>query len=125
MGNKRKIGSYFEIPVKDLSRSMNFYSKIFELEFTLFEIHGVKIAFFPDDGSIGISGGLAQGDIYVPSKQGTLIYLHSSDIDETLKKVSDLGGKTLFQKSDTGDFGYVAEFEDCEGNRIGLHQPNK
>lgn len=36
------IGSYFEIPVVNLSRAMAFYSKIFDLEFTLFEIHGSK-----------------------------------------------------------------------------------
>ncbi len=123
MDRKRKIGSYFEIPVQDLSRAMAFYSEVFELEFSPFEIHGIKMALFPDNGSLGISGGLAKGSIYVPSTQGTLIYLNSFDIDSTLKKITDLGGKILFPKSDNGDFGCVAEFQDCEGNRIGLHQP--
>lgn len=81
------------------------------------------MALFPSSDSVGISGGLAEGGIYTPSTKGTLIYLNSYDIDLTLKNVLRLGGNIPFQKANTGDFGYVAEFTDCEGNRIGLHQP--
>lgn len=125
MNSPKNIGSYFEIPVRSLPRAMKFYSKIFDLDFKLFEIHGCKMALFPCSKSEGISGALAEGEIYIPSKQGSLVYLSTDNIERTLKRVTDLGGHILFEKADTGDFGLVAEFEDCEGNRIGLHQAKK
>ena len=32
------------------------------------------------------------------------------------------GGNILYPKTSVGDLGFVAEFEDSEGNRIALHQ---
>jgi predicted enzyme related to lactoylglutathione lyase len=38
-----------------------------------------------------------------------------------LSKANANGGKTLYPKTSIGDLGWVAEFEDSEGNRIALH----
>ncbi|MDI9408259.1 MAG: VOC family protein [Candidatus Pacebacteria bacterium] len=114
---------YFEIPVLDMERAIQFYSSVFGFDFTTETIHGNEMAFFPLDAkSNGISGGLAKGEIYKPSKEGSLIYFSSTDIDQTLSKVISAGGKTLFPKTQAGEYGFVAEFEDSEGNRIGLSQ---
>ena len=80
------------------------------------------MALFPliENGS-GISGALAKGKTYKPSKKGTLIYFNTEDIEETLSKVQQNGGKTLYPKTSIGYLGFVAEFEDSEGNRIALH----
>jgi len=43
------------------------------------------------------------------------------DIEETLKKVDEKGGRILNPKKSIGEYGFVAHFEDCEGNRIALH----
>lgn len=112
---------YFEIPVSDLNRSVDFYSHVFNYKFEFIEIHGNKMALFPvTDKADGITGGLAEGEIYVPSKTGSLIYLNTNNIDATLKKVLEKKGKILFPKTAAGDFGQVAEFEDSEGNRVAL-----
>ena len=124
MVQKPNPAMYFEIPVTDMKRAIAFYEKVFGFDFQLEEIHGNQMAFMPFqlEGS-GISGALAQGEIYKPSLQGTLIYLHAENIDNTLHEAQLAGAKVLFPKTKAGDYSYVAEIEDSEGNRIGLMEP--
>lgn len=119
----QNIGTYFEIPVDNLDRAMKFYSKVFECDFVKDNIHGNDMAFFPfDEKCRGITGALAKGKIYRPSVSGSLIYLSTPNLDKTIQKVTEVGGEILFPKSDVPSYGWVAEFKDCEGNRIGLFQ---
>lgn len=119
----QNIGSYFEIPVVDLDRAMKFYSSVFTVEFTKEQVHGNEMALFPFNGeSSGITGALAKGDIYKPSTSGSLIYLSTNNIDNTLEKVKSQGGEVLFPKTSAGEYGYVAEFKDLEGNRVALFE---
>lgn len=114
---------YFEIPVTDLDRAAHFYEKVFGYAFVREQIHGNQMAHLPfHEKARGISGSLAKGEIYVPSLQGTLIYLASSDIQETLERAQSLGAEVLFPKTAVGSSGFVAEIKDSEGNRIGLYQ---
>lgn len=117
------IGSYFEIPVSDLPRAMGFYSAVFECDFHQGNLHGNEMAFFPfRDGASGITGALAKGKTYQPSTSGTLIYFSTPDADRTLAKVIANGGEVLFPKTEVPQYGWAAEFQDCEGNRVGLFQ---
>jgi predicted enzyme related to lactoylglutathione lyase len=50
-----------------------------------------------------------------------VIYFKTENIDETLKLATSNNGQILYPKTDNG-IGYVAEFEDSEGNRIALFQ---
>ncbi|UII75505.1 VOC family protein [Flagellimonas sp. HMM57] len=114
---------YFEIPVTDMNRSVTFYSAIFNLSFERAIIDGNEMALFPfAENSLGISGALAKGDIYKPTKDGAVIYFKTDSIDETLLLVTKNGGQLLYPKTSNGDLGFVAEFQDTEGNRIALHQ---
>jgi predicted enzyme related to lactoylglutathione lyase len=113
---------YFEIPVNDLERAMKFYEQVFNFEFEKALIDQNEMALFPfvAEGS-GITGALAKGAIYRPSKEGVLIYFTTANIDESLSLASAQGAQILYNKTDNG-IGYVAEFEDPEGNRIALYQ---
>jgi len=124
MAKKPNPAMYFEIPVTDMERAVVFYDKVFGFDFQREEIHGNLLALMPFelDGS-GISGALAKGEIYKPSLNGTLIYLHAESIDKTLKSAQLAGAKILFPKTKAGEYSYVAEIEDSEGNRIGLMEP--
>jgi predicted enzyme related to lactoylglutathione lyase len=83
------------------------------------------MALFPFvEANSGISGALAKGAIYKPTKDGVLIYFTTANIDETLKLVISNGGQVLYPKTDNG-IGLVAEFEDTEGNRIALYTSKK
>jgi predicted enzyme related to lactoylglutathione lyase len=113
---------YFEIPVTDIDRSIKFYKAVFHFDFDKETIDNNEMALFPfSDEYSGISGALAKGEIYKPSKDGVLIYFKTENIDEILKLATSNGGQILYPKTDNG-IGLVAEFEDSEGNRIALYQ---
>ena len=113
---------YFEIPVTDMERAIKFYKAVFHFDFDKETIDKNEMALFPfSDDYSGISGALAKGEIYKPTKDGVVIYFKTENIDATLKLASSNGGKILYPKIDNG-IGLVAEFEDSEGNRIALYQ---
>jgi predicted enzyme related to lactoylglutathione lyase len=113
---------YVEIPVNDMQRAIRFYETVFDMKLTTTIIDNIEMALFPfDEGKSGITGALAKGEIYKPTIDGVLIYLHTDDIDLTLERVIELGGEILYPKTDNG-IGFVAEFQDLEGNRIALFQ---
>ena len=114
---------YFEIPVVDIDRAIKFYSTVFNFSFEKQVIDNNQMALFPfSDENAGISGALAKGEIYKPTKEGVVIYFWTRDIDRTLKLAVENGGQILYPKTSNGELGFVAEFEDSEGNRIALHQ---
>ena len=114
---------YFEIPVTDMERAIKFYKAVFSFQFEKEVIDNNEMALFPfsDEGK-GISGALAKGEIYKPTRNGVVIYFKTKDIQKTLEVAVANGGKILYPKTSNGDLGFVAEFEDSEGNRIALHQ---
>ncbi|PWN70719.1 VOC family protein [Chryseobacterium phosphatilyticum] len=115
---------YFEIPVTDLKRAEKFYTAVFNFSFEKEIIDTYEMALFPfEEKSSGITGALAKGDVYKPTKEGIIIYFKTESIDSTLHKVNQQGGKILYPKKTDEKHGFaVAEFEDSEGNRIALHQ---
>lgn len=113
---------YFEIPVTDIDRAIKFYKAVFHFDFTKENIDNNEMALFPfTNDNTGISGALAKGEIYKPTKEGVVIYFTTENIDETLQLATSNGGQILYPKTDNG-IGLVAEFEDSEGNRIAVYQ---
>lgn len=114
---------HFEIPVTDLDRAIAFYQTVFDIELRRESVDGYEMAFFPrDDNSPGASGALAKGDVYRPSLEGTILYFDVPNIDLVLERAQAEGSRVLYEKTDLGAAGFVAEFEDSEGNRIALTQ---
>jgi predicted enzyme related to lactoylglutathione lyase len=113
---------YFEIPVLDKDRAVEFYTRVFHCEFQKAIIDNNEMAIFPFDAKYaGITGALAKGAIYIPTSAGVVIYFATDNIRQTLRLAVDNGGKLLYPETDNG-IGLVAEFEDTEGNRIALYQ---
>ncbi|MCX8998016.1 VOC family protein [Rhizobiaceae bacterium BDR2-2] len=119
------IVAHVEIPVADLERAMAFYAAVFGIGFgEIVEIHGSRMAFFPfEEGKDGASGALAQGEVYVPTVNGAIVYFSVADIDAALERAVAQGAALLFPKTPVGDGGFVAEIGDSEGNRIALQSP--
>lgn len=115
---------YFEIPVLNITRAEKFYSAVFHFTFEKEIIDNYEMALFPfEEKNSGITGALAKGDVYKPTKDGIIIYFKTENIDETLACAIENGGKILYpKKTDKKNNFIVAEFEDSEGNRIALHQ---
>ena len=120
--NKSNPVVYFEIPVIDMDRATKFYSTVFNFKFDATIIDNNEMAIFPfTEENLGISGALAKGMIYKPTNDGVLIYFNTANIEKTLRLVNTNGGQILYPKTDNG-IGFVAEFNDTEGNRIALYQ---
>jgi predicted enzyme related to lactoylglutathione lyase len=114
--------NWFMIPVRDLEKAKKFYEAVIDNELSRSEMGQMKMAWFPmSHGAPGAAGALVKGDGYVPSHGGTLVYLHVKDIDDTIARVRMHGGRVLLPKNRMGEYGFIAHFEDTEGNRVALH----
>lgn len=112
--------SYFEIPVSDMDRAIEFYEAVFSVSLERTMIDGHDMALFPfDENGGGISGALAKGDSYEPAASGPRIYFRVKNIDKTLSQAVAMGGQIAYPKTSVGNF-WVAEFKDSEGNQIAL-----
>ena len=121
---KTKINpvNWFEIPVSDMTRAKKFYEKVFGVELTPEEMDQYTMSFFPwTENAPGSAGMLIKGETYEPSHAGAVLYFSVDDIEETLRKISAEGGRTLMPKKSIGEYGFIAHFEDTEGNRLALH----
>lgn len=113
---------WFEIPANDLSRARKFYEAVFGYQMTPQKMGDYDMIFFPmEQGAPGAGGTLIKGMGYTPSQSGTVVYFHVKDIPATLQKIENAGGKTIFAKKSIGEYGFIAWFEDCEGNAVALH----
>ena len=113
---------WFEIPVTDLDRAKEFYEAVFGFKLEVHEMGPLKMAWFPmKPNEPQATGSLVKADGYKPSHSGTLVYFSVNDIEVTLKKADDSGGKTLKAKYPIGEHGFVGILEDTEGNRVAIH----
>lgn len=113
--------AHVEIPVADLERAMRFYSAVFGVTFgDVVTIHGNRMAYFPfEEGKDGASAALAEGDVYIPTVHGAIIYFNVDDVDTVITKAVQEGSEMLFPKTPVGN-GFVAEIRDSEGNQIAI-----
>ena len=114
--------NWFEIPVNNFSNAKTFYEAILGAEMQVMEMPEMKSAFFPADLQNGIGGCIMEGQGYEPSNKGSVIYLNGGDdLSVPLSKVEKAGGKIVMPKTAIGQNGFMAHFEDTEGNRVALH----
>lgn len=119
---------WFEIPVSKLKRAQKFYEAVFDCKLEVIQVEESQMQMlqFPmNNDCYGIGGALVQAEDYYPSHNGSLVYFNVEDIDATLKKVVNNKGKTLLPKTAIGEYGFIAHFEDSEGNRVALHSMKK
>lgn len=113
---------WFEIPVKDIGRARKFYENVLGWKLSQEEMGPFTMAMFPmTENAPGAAGSLIKGESYEPSHAGTVVYFSVDDIEETLRRISANGGKTLMPKKSIEKYGFIAHFEDSEGNRLALH----
>lgn len=122
MPSQKNPVTWFEIPVKDLIRAKEFYEYVLGINLVLNETGPLEMAWFPAKlKGPGATGTLVKAISYIPSHSGCLVYFGVDDIDDTLHRVQEKGGKILNPKMSIGEYGFVGHFEDCEGNRVALH----
>jgi len=112
---------WFEIPVTDLPRAQGFYEHVLDVKLEPLKFGPLEMAVFPTrPASPGATGALMKGEAFQPSQGGVQIYFTTPDVDGTLERVRERGGKVVLPKTPLGPLGFIASFEDSEGNRIGL-----
>lgn len=111
---------WFEIPANDIKRAQKFYEQILKIKMAYEENDVYKTAFFPLYGD-HIGGSVVEGTGYVPSGDGSKIFLNAHpNLQEILDRVEPAGGKVLVPESKSGR-GKYAWFLDTEGNKIALY----
>ena len=123
---EHNVVGWFEIPVADIERAIEFYQKVFDCELERNAVGELDMAWFPmTEEGLGAPGSLVYNkEMYKPSTEGVLIYFtaRSGDLANELSRVESAGGKVLLPKTlITEDIGYMGLFLDTEGNRIAVH----
>lgn len=117
--------SIFEIPATDMSRAIQFYQSILEVDIEHMEMPGMEIGVLPYEGQ-AVTGVIMKEEGLKPSADGVTIYLNGGDnLQVILDRVQESRGKIMIPKTPHADeIGFFAIFLDSEGNKIGLHSPN-
>jgi uncharacterized protein len=122
MAKQMNAVGWFEIPVMDLERAIKFYESVLGVKLSRNEMGPLKMAWFEwIEDAMGAAGSLVKADGYTPSYAGTLVYFSVQDIDGTLAKINANSGKTILPRMAIGEYGFIAHFQDSEGNRVALH----
>lgn len=124
--------AWFEIPSVDFDRAVKFYGEVLgrpiqPMPFPSGEEVGPEGERMATFNPSSMDGGSVNGAIVFsreqrPSREGTVVYLYvEGDLNTALERVEPAGGKALVPKTLIGEgMGYFAQFEDTEGNRVGL-----
>jgi predicted enzyme related to lactoylglutathione lyase len=114
---------HFEIDAKKPERAVKFYEKVFGWKIKKWE--GPVEYYLISTGKEtepGIDGGLSRRTESEPSTVNTI---DVSSVDEFIKKVEANGGKIIRPKRAVIGVGYMAYFEDPEGNVFGIMETDE
>ncbi|KAG8917779.1 hypothetical protein FRC01_002215 [Tulasnella sp. 417] len=109
--------AFMRIRVSDMDRAEKFYSTVFGWVFQT-ERHKPTITVFMTGGQV--IGSLHKHDDAGTKDPSVLSYIKVANVEETLKKVVEAGGKVVEEKWTEGDHTDMGTFEDTEGNLMGV-----
>jgi len=111
--------NHLELPADDPERAKEFYQGLFGWDFG--EIPNFPGYFLFRFGPIErASGALGKRD--EATGHDMRLYIEVDSIDESLPKVTSLGGKIVEPKTEIQGQGWFAVFDDTEGNRLALYE---
>ena len=117
--------NWFEIPVSDAARAKKFYESILDVSMHATQIMGLEMVLFPPGGDRNnrVSGALIKSPYHEPSMHGTVVYLNANpSIQDVQDRIEPAGGEVIIPRTRIDDEnGYMALFQDTEGNRVALH----
>lgn len=111
---------WFDIPVVDLERSVEFYQAVLGVPVHTESFDGFFFAVL--DHKEGNGGCLVPMPDAVQRDGGILLYLNvHGRIQDAVAKVCEKGGEVLEEIQPIGPHGFRALVRDSEGNRLALH----
>ena len=108
---------FFEIACQDGATLRQFYRRLFDWQFAPCDESGYSQIRGGMDG--GVAGALREEE---NGPIETLIYVQVPDLEKALGAAEQLGGKTVVPPTEAAGSRRIAQFEDPEGNIIGLVQ---
>ncbi len=119
---KKNSINWFEIYVADFDRSQKFYETILNTKLVPLEGTEHPMAMFPVEEETCITGAIMYMEECKPGPGGTLVYLNvEGEMQDVISRIADAGGKVVRDRFAIPPHGFIAIFEDTEGNVIGLH----
>ena len=118
---------WIEIRTHNIEETAHFYASLFGWKITQKETAGEFDVWLFDTGGEPRVQNLRRGGIWLRPKSeplGVVVYIVVDDIDATLKRVTELGGKVTIPKVPLGA-GYGAYFTDPNENLLGLYEDGK
>jgi predicted enzyme related to lactoylglutathione lyase len=110
---------HFEIPAQDTGRARNFWSGVFGWKF--------GDSAMPEMEYYMVQTSSDQGGAVYPQQEGErgpIVYFDTDDIDKTIAKARELGGKAD-DKQPIPHVGWFARCVDTEGNEFSLFQSDE
>jgi len=122
---------HFEFPAEDRKRISEFYTKAFGWQtHMLGEENGNYVLVTTtesDQNGMPKNPGAINGGFYPVKKdwpaQHPSVVIGVDDIKETMKNITEAGGKVLGEPVEITGYGLYVSFLDTEGNRISVMQP--
>lgn len=111
--------SHAEIPATNPETSKEFFNKVFGWDFRPF---GKGYMLY--NTHKGVTIGLRQASD-IAKGNTTIFHIHVDNIEETLKKAAEAGGKIERQKTTIPVMGWYALINDPDGNTIGLFETHQ
>ncbi len=112
--------NHFDIPANNPEKAMEFYKKVFGWRFQKWE--GPIDYWFSDSGNPneeGINGAIGKKN---DPNEGIVNTIGVDNLDKFIQKIIDSGGKITNPKHAIQGVGWLAYFEDLDGNTFGLMQ---
>lgn len=118
----RTLIAFFEIPVVNFDRAVAFYGKVFQMDLPQLNSVTEKMALFKEESGKCI-GVISLAPDFKPSPDGVLISFAVTDMDDTILRIEEQGGRLIKPKTkiDSKEGGFFSLFADVEGNRLGLY----
>ena len=111
--------THFEIPSNDIHKTKEFYANLFDWEFNFMEeMNYMMFTTQKEEGKLA-SGGILEKQ---NDQHHVTNYVTVENIDESAKKVEELGGKIVVEKMPVPGMGWFVHFIDIDGNLMALWQ---
>jgi len=115
---------HFEIPADDVSRAKKFYEATFgwgmedvpQMNYVMAKTGDVGADRMPKDRGV-INGGMTKRSGTLPAPS---FAINVRSIDEAVAKIKAAGGSMVKDKVPVGTMGFIAYFQDTEGNVLSV-----
>lgn len=121
---------HFELPAEDRRRMANFYEKAFDWQTQLLgpEMGKYVVVTTTESDDNGpkrpgaINGGFYKKQDGMPAQYPSVV-IAVDDLEKSMKKVTNAGGRVLGEPMDIPGVGRYVSFFDTEGNRMSMLKP--